>query len=157
MEKKGMNRLKKRFPIGTDCLLILFLLLIIMIGAGCPPPTRAVYCGQPGQPAIQLLPTVGLGVLRDSFCEIGTHNAVDMKPQLTIINRTNAALNVLLYGTDGTKYDFKLPQGGDNTWSMRSGSYRTELIIPGFPSMAGSSMSLRKTHSYHWEIWRNQL
>jgi len=162
MGKNCFIRFKKRFLDGRNFFYYLFIisLLLFMTGAGChpvPSPTIGAYCGQPGNPSIQLLPTVGLGVLRDSFCGTGTHNAVDQKPQLTIVNRTNAALNVLLYGTGGTKYDFKLPQGGDNTWSLNSGSYRTELIIPGFPSMAGASMNLSKTQSYHWEIRRSEL
>jgi hypothetical protein len=113
------------------------------------------YCGQPGKPAIQLLPTVGLGVLRDSFCHTGSHNSP--KPELTIENKANATLNVLLYSTDGTKYDLKVPQGGDNTWSLNPGSYRTELIIPGFPSMSGANMTIEKGQTYHWEIRRSEL
>ncbi|QTA82525.1 Uncharacterized protein dnl_49020 [Desulfonema limicola] len=161
MKKKCFIRFKKKNFSGStpfSCILLICL-FFIMTGAGCPPDPQVTgaYCGQPGSPSIQLLSTVGLGVLRDSFCETGFHNAVDKKPQLTIVNKTNAALNVLLYGSDGTKYDFKLPQGGDNTWSLNPGSYRTELIIPGFPSMAGASMNLSKTLSYHWEIRRSEL
>jgi hypothetical protein len=143
------------------CISIICLTLLCI---GCPPksapppaPITGSYCGQPGNPSIQLLPTIGLGVLRDSYCNKGPHNAVDRKPQLTIANRTNATLNVLLYGNDGTKYDLKLSQGSDNVWSLSQGTYRSELIIPGFPSMAGEKMTLDNGNSYYWEIWRSEL
>lgn len=138
------------------CLSVIILLMLIY-ASGCQKHHNFNYCGKPGTPSVQLLPTVGLGVLRDTFCDNGLVNPTDVEPQLTIVNQTNATLNVQLYSSGGSKYDLKLSQGTDDTWSINAGTYRSELIIPGFPSMAGTQMNLQDGHVYRWVILRSEL
>lgn len=154
MRKDGIYRRSIIFA------LYIFAIIAPLVFAGCPREEMIQVrnsCGKPGSPAIQLLPTVGLSVLRDTFCELGYHDLSNPKPQLTIDNNTNATLNILLYSENGTKYDLSLAQGRDNTWVINSGTYRTELIIPGYPSMSGGNMTLVNHNKYRWEIRRSEL